>query len=87
MLEYLFDKNLNLNEKALLTILLNLPENFEITIKNLQALSSNSRYMTKITLQHLKKKGYLKTEHINPFGVNFQYKYEPFINPQINSAK
>ncbi len=83
MLEYVFDKSLNLNEKGLLTILLNIPENFEITIRNLQALSSNSKYMTKRTLQTLKKKGYLKVAQISPVGENFQYRYEPFITPQI----
>lgn len=87
MLEYLFDNSLNLNEKGLLTILLNLPKDFEITIRNLQAISINSRYMTKRTLQNLKKKGYLKVEQINSAGENFQFKYEPFISPQTSSAK
>lgn len=83
MLKYLFDSSLTLNEKGLLAILLNISSDFEITIKNLQKLSSNSTYITKKTLQKLKKKGYLKVEQVNHSGAEFQYRYEAYMTPTV----
>ena len=66
--DYLKNKNLRVDSIGLLTIILSLPSDFNITMKGLISLThqkANYRAI-KVMLDNLKENGYLKSEVVSP---------------------
>lgn len=84
-MNYLFNENLSLKEKGLLTILLNLSETNKPTYEKLKSLSMDGERAIKKAIKGLKEKGYLKIEKIAPkcsINGHFSYNWQAVANKQ-----
>lgn len=72
---HLFDKNLTLKAKGLLSLCLALPNDWEYTIAGLCKLSDDGRDSVRSALKNLKENGYLKIRKFREISGQFSTEY------------
>lgn len=80
-MNYLFDENLSLKEKGLLTTLLSLSETVNPTYEVLKGLSKDGEISIKRAVKGLKQNGYLKIIKNKPV-KGFSYNWQAVANKQ-----
>lgn len=71
---YLFDKEMSLKAKGLLSLMLSLPKDWFFSAENLRRLSSDGSHSTDAALKELEHLGYLSREKMHKNG-HFTYLY------------
>lgn len=79
--DFLEDEKLSWNDKGLLITLLNLPDSFDFSIKEITKLSPDGEYKTRKSLNNLERYGYLKRSRIYKNGKVFDWMYEVYHSP------
>lgn len=73
--DYLYDSNLTMSAKGLLSMLINLDDNYNITMETICSLTKNGPDAVKSTLTELINKNYLERIKTRVEKGYYQYKY------------
>ena len=76
------DNRLSWKAKGLLCQMLSLPEDFNLTVENLQTLTSDGNSATRSALVELEKHGYLTRKAIRDRGKIVDLEYSIYENPR-----
>ena len=83
---YLFDKEMSLKAKGLLSLMLSLPKDWLFSAERLCDLSSDGSYSTNAALKELEDLGYLSREKLHKNGY-FTYYYNIYQTSQKNVVR
>ena len=84
---HLRDKNLSYKAKGLLSFMLSLPNDWDYSLKELVAISKESKDAIRSILNELKHHHYLKIEPSRNENGTFDYDPLPYIQKNIRGAK
>lgn len=78
---HLRDKKLSLKAKGLLSVMLDLPQNWDYSLNGLVAICKESYETVRNILKELKRADYIEILQLHDAKGNFMYKYLIFTNP------
>lgn len=85
---HLRDKELSLKAKGLMSVLLSLPDDWELSVNGLAAITRESNASVRAVLKELRGRGYIKVTKLFPNVTKsgrIEYLYDVFENPDENT--